>query len=138
MYLLDTNIISEIARNPSGPAGQRFALQERSALCTSVVVSAEVRFGLRSGKVAERTSAAMVAILDYIRVAALERDVAESYAEIRTVLKNAGRPISANDYFIAAHALALDATLVTDDAAFARVPGLKVENWLRQEAAPLE
>lgn len=73
----------------------------------------------------------MVAILDYIRVAALEREVAGSYAEIRTALKNTGRPISANDYFIAAHAMTLDAILVTADQAFGFVPGLKVENWLQ-------
>jgi len=53
------------------------------------------------------------------------------YADIRATLEKSGTPIGANDLFIAAHALALNATLVTgNEREFRRVPGLEVENWL--------
>lgn len=51
------------------------------------------------------------------------------YARLRTALEQAGSPIGPNDALIAAHALALGCTLVTADAEFDRVPGLRVENW---------
>lgn len=60
-----------------------------------------------------------------------DAEVAAHYANLRTVLEEAGTPIGPNDTFIAAHALALGATLVTADAEFTRVPGLKIENWLQ-------
>jgi tRNA(fMet)-specific endonuclease VapC len=54
------------------------------------------------------------------------------YASLRTALERAGTPIGANDMLIAAHALATDSILVTDNVKeFSRVPGLKIENWLR-------
>jgi tRNA(fMet)-specific endonuclease VapC len=54
------------------------------------------------------------------------------FDRVRAFLKGKGKPIGANDLFIAAHALALDATLVSDNVReFSRVPGLKLENWLR-------
>jgi tRNA(fMet)-specific endonuclease VapC len=48
-------------------------------------------------------------------------------------LELAGTPIGPNDTYIAAHALTIDATLVSADAEFLRVPGLRVENWLSTE-----
>ena len=54
----------------------------------------------------------------------------QRYAEIRAALEALGKPLAANDLFIAAHALALNCVLITDDRAFERVPGLAVENWL--------
>lgn len=60
-----------------------------------------------------------------------DADVAVHYANLRTVLEEAGTPIGANDTLIAAHAMSLGATLVTADAEFTRVPDLKVENWLQ-------
>jgi tRNA(fMet)-specific endonuclease VapC len=131
VYLLDTNVISEIAKNPAGLAAQRFASERRDMLCTSVIVSAEVLFGLRNGAVAKQTSKAMLAVLDYLHVQALEPKVGEAYAEIRAAMKTTGHSITPNDFFIAAHAITLDATLVTADQAFRFVPRLNVENWLR-------
>lgn len=68
--------------------------------------------------------------MTWIDVLALESAVATHYAELRTLLEQSGTPIGPNDTLIAAHALALGATLVSGNAEFARVPGLQVENWL--------
>nr|WP_289852345.1 PIN domain-containing protein [Mesorhizobium liriopis] len=131
---MDTNIISDIARNSAGFAAQRFAEEPRELLYTSVVVSAEVLFGLVNGTSAD-THRKMTAVLQGLRVVGMEPPVAEVYASVRAGLKKAGRELGPNDMFIAAHALVLNATLVTADRAFRHVPGLRIENWLLGETA---
>jgi tRNA(fMet)-specific endonuclease VapC len=129
VYLLDTNIISDIARNPNGQAARRFAELPREQLCTSIVVSAEVLFGLENGS-SDKMRKTMTTMLNNINVLDLQPPVDRFYAEIRAAMSKAGKSITPNDLFIAAHALSLDATVVTADQGFHWVPGLKVENWL--------
>lgn len=134
LYLLDTNIVSQMMRDAAGQAMQRVrALLQSEAdsrLCTSVIVECELQFGIRrtSNPRWKARFAEAMALLD---VMPLDETVCEPYARLRTELEQAGTPIGANDCLIAAHALALGATLVTNDAEFARVPGLSVENWLQ-------
>ncbi len=127
-FLLDTNIISEIIRNPGGRAATRYDDEYRYCF-TSVIVAAEIHFGF--AKFPERIGAIDAQkFLKAIPVVAFDEPADRRYGEIRTVLERAGTPIGASDLFIAAHALALDATLVTaNEREFLRVPGLKVENW---------
>ena len=131
--LLDTNIISDMMRNLDGAAAQRArqACQTRGAqtLCTSIVVQCELEFGLARKKNA-RLDVAYSAVMESVEVMPMDSGVARHYASLRTQLENAGQPMGANDLMIAAHALALNAILVTADAAFEHVPGLKIENWL--------
>ncbi len=134
IVLLDTNIISHIMRQPDGPAAKRaneLGVAER--LCTSVVVQSELLFGLEKNPSKRIQSAYNVAMAG-IDVLPLENNVAPQYARIRAALESGGKPIGANDLLIAAHALALEATLVTDnETEFRRVPGLRVENWLTND-----
>jgi tRNA(fMet)-specific endonuclease VapC len=74
--------------------------------------------------------------MEHLPTLALDPSVCAHYAKLRAFLKQAGTPIGANDTLIAAHALALDATLVSADAAFARVPGLRLENWFEAPPPP--
>ena len=134
MYLLDANVISHIAKNPAGPAAQRIAEEPRELICTSVVVSAEVLFGFANGTSAD-IRRKMTGVLEGMRVIGMEQPVDKFYASIRAALKKGGLAIGPNDMFIAAHALALEATLVTADRGFRFVPDLKLENWLRSETA---
>jgi tRNA(fMet)-specific endonuclease VapC len=129
-YLLDTNILSDLVRNPKGRIAQRIAAVGETNVCTSLVVSAELRFGaLKMGS--ERLSSQLEAILSALEILPLEEPVDVRYAELRLALEGAGTPIGGNDMLIAAHALALGLTLVTaNEREFARVPGLCVENWL--------
>lgn len=134
LYLLDTNIVSHMMRNATGQAMQRvralMAANGDSRLCTSVIVECELRFGIhrtRSPRWRSRFDEAMA----LLAVMPLDDTVCDPYAQLRTRLEQAGTPIGANDCLIAAHALALGATLVTNDAEFSRVPGLAVENWLQ-------
>lgn len=131
--LLDTNIISDIMRNLEGLAAQRARAVNQTrgadALCTSIVVQCELEFGL-ARKSSPRLEVAYRAVIESIDVLPLGPEVASHYARIRAHLERLGTPIGPNDILIAAHALALDATLVSGDAEFRRVPGLRVENWL--------
>jgi tRNA(fMet)-specific endonuclease VapC len=132
--MLDTNIISDMMRNPTGAAFK--SLQQAVAqtpdlqVCTSVVVDAELQFGLQL-KQSVRLNSAYAHVMQVIDVLPLEANSASHYAALRATLTRAGTPIGPNDMLIAAHALALGCTLVTNnEEEFRRVPGLRVENWL--------
>jgi tRNA(fMet)-specific endonuclease VapC len=133
IYMLDTNIVSDMMRNPQGSAALRaMALSQATPdvlMQISVIVDCELLFGLER-KPNPRLRAAYARTTSNLTISGLEPAVAPVYASLRTALASAGIGLDANDALIAAHALALDATLVSADAAFARVPGLRLENWL--------
>ncbi|QCS50717.1 type II toxin-antitoxin system VapC family toxin [Picosynechococcus sp. PCC 11901] len=130
LYLLDTNIISDLVKHPSGKIAQRIAEVGEAKICTNIVVAAELRFGAeKSGSL--RLKQQVNQILEVMPVLPLESPVEFYYAEIRTYLEREGTPIGANDLLIAAHGLALNLTVVTaNQREFSRVPHLAVENWL--------
>jgi tRNA(fMet)-specific endonuclease VapC len=130
-YLLDTNIVSNLVRNPHGRVADRIkAIGERN-VCTSIIVAAELRYGTTK-KALPRLSSQVKSVLDAIDTLPLESPADEIYGSIRTQLELAGTPIGGNDLLIAAQAIAQDHTLVTDnDKEFSRIDGLRVENWLR-------
>jgi len=129
-YLLDTNIISDLIRNPSGAAAQRIAQLGAKGICTSIVVAAELGYGCAK-KGSPRLLAKVQALLETIPVLALDLPADGDYGRIRAELEAAGQPIGGNDLLIAAHACTLRLTLVTNNTRkFARIRGLKVENWL--------
>ena len=130
-YLLDTNIISALVRAPLGPVAQRIARGGERNVFTSVIVAAELHYGALKRR-SPRLTASLHAILRGLEIRPLEPETAAHYGRLRLELERAGAPISGNDLLIAAHALSLDATLVSDnEREFSRVNGLKLENWLR-------
>ena len=133
MYLLDTNIISDLMRDPQGAAAQQaMALNQinsQTRFACSVVVDCELRYGLERNPQA-RLQAAYDRTMQTLTVLPLGIEVAQTYAKMRHAMTSNGWGLDANDTLIAAQALALDAILVTADAAFSRVPGLRVQNWL--------
>jgi tRNA(fMet)-specific endonuclease VapC len=130
-YLLDTNIVSDLIRAPQGRAASRIREVTEALVRTSIIVAAELRFGARklgSPRLTERLEA-VLGVLEIVPFAAPADAV---YGQIRARLEQAGTPIGGNDLLIAAHALALGDTVVTDnEREFGRVEGLRVENWLR-------
>jgi len=130
-FLLDTNIVSDLVRHPRGRIADRIAEVGEQDICTSIIVAAELRYGAAK-KGSTRLSAQLEAVLGIIEVLAFQSPADVTYARLRVRLESIGRPIGANDTLIAAHALALHHTLVTDNTDdFRRVPELAVENWLR-------
>jgi tRNA(fMet)-specific endonuclease VapC len=133
-FLLDTNIVSDLMRNPGGRVAERIAQIGDQAVCSSIVVVAEIRSGIAKSR-SRRLASRLAAILPGIEVFPFEAPADETYGALRAELERTGGPIGANDMLIAAQALSLGLTLVTDnEREFARVSGLKVENWLRLQA----
>ena len=129
-FLLDTNIVSHLVRNPQGIVRDHIAEVGEDAVCISLLVAAELRFGAAK-KQAVRLTQQIDAILSALRVLPLEAPLDIHYAQIRVALEKAGHPIGSNDLIIAAHARSLGLTLVTHNSSeLSRVPGLRVENWL--------
>jgi tRNA(fMet)-specific endonuclease VapC len=130
-YLLDTNIVSDLLRNPDGKIAQRIADVGESKVCTSIIVAAELRYGAAK-KGSPRLNTQLEAILGALEVLAFETPADKTYALLRTRLEKSGRPIGAHDLLIASHALTLGFTLVSDnEREFSRVDNLEHENWLR-------
>jgi tRNA(fMet)-specific endonuclease VapC len=134
MFVLDTNVISDLVRNPGGKAAARLAEVGDGDVVTSVIVAGELRYGcLKKGSA--RLTERVEAVLREIEVLPLRPEVSALYGEIRRDLEARGTPIGQNDLWIAAQARAAEAVLVTDnEEEFRRVGGLVVENWLRQQA----
>jgi len=130
-FLLDTNIVSDLMRDPGGRISRRIARAGEQNVCTSVIVAAEMRYGI-----AKRGSARLLTQLETIflrlEILPLEPPSDIVYGDLRARLERAGTLIGPNDLLIASQALALDLTLVTDnEREFSRVPDLRIENWLR-------
>jgi tRNA(fMet)-specific endonuclease VapC len=129
--LLDTNIISDLLRHPDGQVARHIARVGEEAVCTSIIVAAELRFGAAK-KRSPQLTARVEGVLSRLKLIPFGAPADKTYAELRARLEAAGEPIGANDTLIAAHALSLGYALVTDnEREFSRVPGLTVVNWLR-------
>lgn len=129
--MLDTNILSDLVRHPQGQVAQHIARVGEGAVCTSIIVAAELRFGATKRQ-SDRLSAQLEMILGVLDVQPFDAPADAAYGRLRAQLEAEGLPIGGNDMLIAAHALATGSVVVTDNRReFERVADLKVENWLR-------
>ena len=130
-YLLDTNMVSDLVRNPQGKVAARIARVGEESVCTSIIVAAELRYGA-ARKGSTRLLAQLLTVLDAFEILPFEAPAEITYGELRARLEATGQPIGGNDMLIAAHAVSLGHTIVTDhEREFSQVDGLSVENWLR-------
>lgn len=131
-YLLDTNILSDLVRQPQGAIARRIAKEGEETICTSIVVAAELRFGAEksgSNKLADQVDL----ILSAIEILPLESPADREYGKLRHYLVRNGTLIGPNDMLIAAQALSAGLTVVTANTReFTRVPGLIIENWFTE------
>ena len=129
-FLLDTNMLSDLARHTDGKIAQRLSQVGEAAVCTSIVVASELRFGQAKG-VSQRLDTRITGVLRRIQVLPFESPADLVYGRLRAQLERTGQTIGAIDTFIAAHALALGCTMVTANLReFSRIEGLVCENWL--------
>lgn len=128
-YLLDTNICIYVMNERPAEALTQFLAHEDEGIGISVVTASELFFGVhKSGSKRNRTALDM--FLAPLEVFDFDLEAARQYGELRAQLEKKGTPIGSLDMQIAAHALALDLTLVTNnEREFKRVPGLRLENW---------
>jgi tRNA(fMet)-specific endonuclease VapC len=129
-YLLNTNIVSDLVRNPRGKVAQHIRKVGEAQVCTSIIVAAELRYGAAK-KGSPRLTAQLEAVLGALEILPFETPADATYGLVRTRLEQAGRPIGGNDLLIAAQALSLGYTAVTDnEREFGNVQDLQRENWL--------
>lgn len=133
LYLLDTNVISELIKNPRGVVFSKIKKVGEDTICTSIIVAYESKFGARK-KNSQKLIEKVEIILDSIEILPLTHPVEQYYAEIRRDLEQQGQPIGGNDLLIAAHCLSLGLTLVTANIReFSRISNLKIENWINPD-----
>ena len=131
-FLLDTDILSYLARGGQPVLTERVRAMSPDDLAMSVVTRGEIEFGLLKQPPSQPTRERMRGLLDLIETLGVPPDAAAQYRDLRHALQSRGVPIGSNDMWIAAHALAEQRTLVTNnEREFGRVPGLLVENWTR-------
>ena len=130
MYMLDTNICIYLLKTHSKKLRQKFRMHRE--LCISVVTWAELCYGVENSASSQREPRRRQ-LREFARrllVLPLEDSAGPFYGRIRAQLRRDGATIGANDLLIAAHAMATDCTLVSNNLReFRRIDGLVVENW---------
>jgi tRNA(fMet)-specific endonuclease VapC len=131
-YLLDTNICIQIIRRKPSELLSRLTALPVGDVGLSTITVAELHVGVQKSRDPARNAEALTMFLLPLEIADFGYAAAEAYGRIRATLEAAGTPIGPLDTLIAGHAVSLNAILVTDNVAeFSRVPGLRIENWLR-------
>lgn len=130
-YLLDTDIVVYLMHRRSEAVAAKFARLRPVEVAISCVAFGELRYGAEKSAQRETSMVLLTRLLDRIAVLPLGGSASEAYGRVRAALEAKGTPLGNNDLWIAAHALAANLTLVTNNVReFARVPGLKLENWV--------
>ena len=130
-YMLDTNTVSHLLKNHPAVA-RRVVAAPITSLCISAITQGELLFGLAKRPDATALHAVVREFLRRVDVLPWDTSMSEVYGPARAVLKREGRVLAPMDLLIGTHALSLDAVLVTNDRAFAQLPGLLVEDWTEE------
>ena len=130
-YLLDTNICIYLIKQKPLQILQKFEAQQVGDVAVSAITVAELQFGVRKSQFPKRNQRALDQFLIPLVIVEFDYQASMIYGKIRAELEAQGTPIGALDTLIAAHALSLDSTMVTNNVKeFSRVPHLKVVNWV--------
>lgn len=129
--LLDTNVCMYLIRQRPPEVIRRFEGYEVGEIGVSSITVAELYFGVRKSLHADQNERALEQFLLPLEIAEFGLESAAAYGDIRTTLEKQGTPIGPLDTLIAAHAVSLGVTLVTNNfGEFSRVPGLSLDNWV--------
>jgi tRNA(fMet)-specific endonuclease VapC len=130
-YLLDTNICIYIIKKKPQSVLDKFNSIEPGEVAVSMITVSELYYGARKSSNPEKNLLALNKFLLPFNIFDFDLAAANRYSIIRTELESKGTPIGPLDTLIAAHAISLDYTLVTNnEREFNRVSGLQVENWV--------
>lgn len=133
-YMLDTNTCIYLIKHRPESLTLKMSSLRVGEVAISSIVSAELWYGVALSQKRKENQEALHDFLRYAEVLAWPKEAAPIYGEIRAELRARGTPIGAMDLLIAAHAVFLGTTLVTDNQReFVRVPGLKIENWVKEK-----
>src|SRR3990167_7028325 len=130
-YLLDTNICIYIAKQKPLSVLKKFEQIEVGDVGMSIVTYGELLYGAQKSHHPKKTLLILDELVSLIPPLPMSIQVAKYYGDVLSKLEKQGKPIGNNDLWIAAHALTLELVLITNDMKeFARVPHLKIENWI--------
>lgn len=130
-YMLDTNICIYIINRRPVEVYQRFKHLKIGDVCISAITFFELQFGIAKSRNPKKNQFALTEFLSPLEILDLPSTAAPSFGEVRAFLHKQGTPVGNYDLLIAAHALHLDMTLVTNNIKeFARISDLRVENWV--------
>lgn len=127
--MLDTNMVTAFARADHPELEFKFSDFQPGDLLLSVITEAEVLLGLAKTPEATKKALLMRSMLSRFTILPWTSDTAATYGKLRAEMRRMGKALSSLDMLIAAHALSIDATLVSADRAFRFVPNLSVEDW---------
>lgn len=130
-YMLDTNICIYVIANRSLEVVKKFRQMDKDEISVSVIVASELAYGVAKSRLYEKNKETLELFLSSLSVEPMDDSVMWHYAGLRNQLERAGNVVGENDQWIAAHALATGAVLVTNNMReFERVQGLLLENWV--------
>jgi tRNA(fMet)-specific endonuclease VapC len=128
-WMLDTNTVSYLIRNTYPNVRKQVARRPQAALCISAITRSELLYGVARHPQATRIGAVVHEFLRWVDTLDWTTEAADRHGALRAELERCGIGVGTLDQMIAAHALALDLTLVSNDRAFERIEGLRLENW---------
>jgi len=128
--MLDTNICIYLIKEHPASVLDRFAFHPVGDIGVSVITLAELECGITKSSRPARNRAALEQFVSPLEVASFDHPATTAYGRLRTILEKKGQPIGSMDLLIAAHAISLDARLITHNVKeFRKVPGLRIEDW---------
>ena len=127
-YLLDTNTVSHLLK-AHPVVGRRIVAVPMASLCISAITEGELLFGLAKRPDAKRLHIAVKELLRRVDVLSWDSKIAACYGKVRAEMEHHGKILAPLDLLIAAHAIGVGATLVTNDQAFGLVSDLAIEDW---------
>jgi tRNA(fMet)-specific endonuclease VapC len=130
LYLLDTNTISYSVKGNYPGVRARLLQMPTDQVTISAITEAELRFWVESRSNETRIKILVHDLLDRIASVPWDSSVTQTYAQLKATCKRTGKALAELDMLIAAHAITLDATLVTHDQAFSHIQGLRTEDWV--------
>ena len=131
ILLLDTNTCIYLIKKHPPEVLRRFNEYTVGDIGISSITAAELHFGVQKSQRPEENRRALEQFLLPLTIADFDENAAAAYGHVRAHLEKQGTPIGSLDTLIAAHALSLGLSLVTNNIReFERVPGLEVKNWV--------
>lgn len=130
-YLLDTNICIYIAKRKPQHVLDKFEELTVGEVGMSIITFGELLYGAQKSQHPKKTITLLQELVSLIPPLPMSTKAAKYYGDIRSYLEKHGKPIGNNDLWIAAHAIALDLILVTNNVReFSRISDLEIENWV--------
>lgn len=132
-FMLDTNICIYIIKRTPPSVIKRFRRTAISQIGISSITLSELLYGVSKSSRPEQNLIALTQFIAPLEVLSYGDEAAQCYGSLRTLLERQGTPLGSMDMLIAAHALSINGTLITNNKKeFSRIPNLKIGNWIKQ------